>query len=164
MTITEITTLIALKFADFTNITPAEHREVEMALLNYVAALPKVKVLTLDSIPSVDRNYSLATELPVGAIITSAVAMLECKIANNGFSIGDTVTTPTPYPADNGRTAEQGIGLQYSNVNPDSIKAMISDGVTIMTPYSAAPNAIANFMGISGTISNWKLKVVVNYI
>lgn len=162
MTIAEIDALIASNLADFSNIIPQKHRAVSSALLAYISLMPKLKVLTLDTIPSINRNYSLATELPDGSTITGAIAMLECKIANNGFSVGDTVTAPTPYPVDNGRTSEQGIGVQYTNVDNSTIKVLVADQVHVMAAYSAALNAPANTFLITPT--DWKLKVFVTYL
>lgn len=168
MTSTQIKELIQLKLASDSEIAALEHREVELALVDYidglVASIQKIKALKLDFF-AVDRNYSLPTTLPVGAVIMGVTAMLECRVANNGFVVGDTVTAPTPYPNDSGRTAAQGIGVQYNGSSNDTVKIVISDQVTIMTPYSAVANAPTQNIIISGSAtSNWSIKLFVNYV
>lgn len=159
----EIVDLIDTNLADFSDILPVEHRAVEMALLNYIHSKPSVKVLSLDLFTT-DRNYSIATGITAGSTIVGVAVMLECKTANNGFAVGDIVTAPTPYPTDSGRTSAQGIGVQY-NSQPDTVKVMTNDQITIMTPYNDAVNAVANNISISGAATgNWKIKLYVTYI
>lgn len=159
----EIVDLIDANLADFSNIMPVEHRAVEMALLNYIKSKPSIKVLNLDLFTT-DRNYSVLTRLVGGSTIVGVSVMLECKTANNGFAVGDIVTAPTPYPADSGRTSAQGIGVQF-NSNPDTIKVMTNDQITIMTHYNNEVNAPANNLIISGaSTGNWKIKLLVTYI
>ena len=161
MTIAQIDQLITDNLADFSNIIPQKHRAVSSALLAYMSLLPKLKVLTIDTI-LLDRNYSINTELPVDSTITGAIVMLECKIANNNFAVGDVTTAPTPYPVDNGRTSEQGIGLQYTNVDNSTIKVMLSDQVHIKHGYIATADYPTNTLNIDP--ANWKLKVFVTYL
>jgi hypothetical protein len=160
----DIVDLIDANLADFSDILPAEHRAVEIALLNYIHSKPSIKVLNLDLFTT-DRNYSVPTGLVAGRTITGVVVMLECKTANNGFAVGDIITAPTPYPVDSGRTSAQGIGVQYNNSQPDTVKVMTNDQITIMTPYNDVANAIANNIIISGAATgNWKIKLYVTYI
>ncbi|SHG27500.1 hypothetical protein [Flavobacterium johnsoniae] len=158
---------IAEKLGDDSDILATEHREVENKIMDYVVQefkkVAKSKVLILESFTT-DRNYSLSTELPTGSFIDSVVVMLVCKVSNNGFSVDDCVTAPTPYPQDSGRTSAQGIGVQYSNLNPSTVKVMVNDQITIMTAYNSAPNAVANNVIMSGTnLNNWELKIIVGY-
>lgn len=168
LTIEETAALIVLNLGDQSNIRPVEHRAVEFALLNLIknvnATTHKSKILTLPNFIT-DRNYSVDTALPAGATIMAVYAMLECKTANNGFAIGDRVTAPVPYPADNGRTTAQGVGIQYNNSNNSTIKIVVNDQLTIMTPYSAVANAVADNISLSGAATqNWAIKLFVNYI
>jgi hypothetical protein len=164
MTDAEINQLIIDNLADFSNITPDKVRAVNFALLALISTMPKTKVLTLESIPNIDRNYSVDTLLEDFHVITGVYAMLECKVAEHGFSVGDTVTAPTPYPLDSGRTDSQGIGLQYTNQNNATVKAIVNDGVWIMKPYSEVANALGDPVNISPTIHKWKLKIVLTYL
>ncbi|WP_281225360.1 hypothetical protein [Flavobacterium aquiphilum] len=168
MTLTEIRELIATKLADTSDIQASEHREVENAIVDYIEALQstiaKSKVVTLDSWTT-DRNYSVATGLSSGAVIAGVLVMLVCKNVNNGFSIGDTITAPTPYPEDSHRTSAQGIGVQFNNLNPATINVMVNDQITIMTVYNPAPSAIANNVIFSGSATNdWKIQLVIGYV
>jgi hypothetical protein len=88
--------------------------------------------------------------------------MLECKTANNGFAVGDIVTAPTPYPVDSGRTAAQGIGVQFNNLNIDTIKVMVNDQIIIMTAYDGTTDAGVSNISIS--TSDWKIKLFVNFL
>lgn len=168
LTIAELRTLAANKLADQSNIRAVEQREVVTAIIDILeaqtATVHKSKVLTLSNFTT-DRNYSVATEIPVGSTITGVFAMLECVAVNNGFAIGDRVTAPTPYPSDNGRTSAQGIGVQFNNANSSTVKVMVNDQLTIMTPYSAVALANANNVLLSGgATANWVIKLFVNYI
>jgi hypothetical protein len=168
MTSTQIKELIQLKIEDQSEITAVEHREVELALVDYIdaikAAIPKIKLLQLDFF-AVNRNYSLNTDIPLASVITGAYLMLECKVANNGFVPGDTVTAPTPYPADSGRTAAHGMAVQYNNASTQSVKIVVNDQLTLMTAFSAISNAPGSNIVISGSAtSNWVVKVFINYV
>jgi len=168
MTSTQIKELIQLNIADQSEITALEHREVELAIVDYIdniiTTIPKIKVLTFD-VFSVDRNYTMATDIPANSVITGVLLMLECKVANNGFVVGDTVTAPTPYPADNGRTSAQGMAVQYNNFNPEVLKIVINDQLTIMTAYSPTGGATGGNVLISGSAtSNWVIKIFINYV
>jgi hypothetical protein len=167
-TLTELRELSNTKFASASDIQAVEQREFNDLLFEYLedlqASIVKSKVVMLDTFTT-DRNYSVATELTSANQITSVVAMLVCKAANNGFAVGDVVTAPTPYPTDSGRTSAQGIGVQYNNVNPDSVKVMVNDQITIMTVYNPASGAIANNVLLSGgAMANWSIKLIIGYI
>lgn len=168
MTLTELREYSNTKLADASDIHALEHREVNDEIFNYLEnlenSIAKSKVVTLDSFVT-DRNYSVATGLAAGKVITSVVVMMECKVSNNGFAIGDVVTAPTPYPADSNRTSAQGIGVQYNNANPDVVRVMTNDQITIMTAYNPASGAIANNVLLSGgALANWKIKLIIGYI
>lgn len=163
----EVRQFIAENLEDESEIPAVRHRAVENKIMDFVvqevAKNTKSKSLLLDSFTT-DRNYSVATGLPVSAIIDSVVVMLVCKNSNNSFSPGDTVTAPTPYPQDSGRTLAQGIGVQYNNFSNGSIKVMVNDQITIMTAYNSAVGAVANNVSISGSgTANWSLKLIVGY-
>jgi hypothetical protein len=167
-TITELRELSNTKFASASDIEAVEQREFNNALFDYLEAIQgsivKSKVVMLDDFTT-DRNYSVATDLTAANQITSVVAMLVCKTINNGFAAGDTVTTPTPYPNDSGRTNAQGIGVQYNNLNPDTVKIMVNDQLTIMTAYNSASGALANNVMFSGgATANWSIKLIIGYI
>ena len=140
ITESEVRQMIALNLADESDILAEKHREVESKIMDYVVQelkkVEKTKELLLESFTT-DRNYSLPTGFPVGAVICRVQVMLVCKNPNNGFVVGEHVTAPTPYPQDSGRTAAQGIGIQYDQVNNASVKVMVNDQVTIMTAYNA---------------------------
>lgn len=163
----QVREFIATKLPSESEIPAVDHRAVENKIMDFVVQelgkVAKSKVLILDSF-SVDRNYTISTGLPTSAVIDSVVLMLVCKVVNNGYSLGDVVTSPTPYPADTGRTAAQGIGVQYNNLSNDTIKIVVNDQVTIMTAYNSATNAPANSFIISGGgAANWSLKLIVGY-
>jgi hypothetical protein len=152
ITETQVRQFIAEKLPSESDIPAVDHRAVENKIMDFVvqelAKVAKSKELPLESFTT-DRNYSVATGLPSAAVIDSVIVMLVCKTANNGFSIGDTVTGPTPYPQDSGRTSAQGIGAQYNNFSNSTIKVMVNDQIAIMTAYN-------------GT-ANWSIKLIVGY-
>jgi hypothetical protein len=169
-TITELRELVTTKLGSASDIQASEHREVENAIIDYLEALEssssnaKSKVVTLDSFTT-DRNYSVATGLVSPRVITSVLVMLECVTANNGFVEGDVVTAPTPYPQDSGRTSAQGIGVQFNNINPDTVKVMVNDQLTIMTVYNSGGGALAgNVLFSGGATANWKIKLIIGYV
>lgn len=121
------------------------------------------KELVLTSF-TLDRNYSISTGLNSNYEIKSATVFLKCKIANNGYQVGDIVTAPTPYPTDSGRTEAQGLGVQFNNNDPSVLKIMINIQLTIMKPYTSASGATTDPFIISGSqSSNWSLILDVNY-
>jgi hypothetical protein len=146
-----------------------DHRQVEQDILDYAK---EVK----DSIPTgviqsnvsmliswiADRNYNVATTIPEGKTLISVQCFLQCKSANNGFIVGDIITAPTPYPVDSGRTAAQGIGIQFKTDDPTSVKVITNDQITIMTSYNATTNAPGG--NISVTPANWSIRLVILYI
>lgn len=167
MTLTQIRQLVAINLADDSDIEAGEHRAIENALIDYIEALEtsvsKSKVLMLNTFTT-DNYYSVPTSLPVGAIISSVVVMLVCKIANFGYGIGDTVTPSAPYPTDPGRTAAQGIGVQYNNSNNSQIRVAVNDQVTIMTSYDYTPGVAAGTVQLSGSLTAfWSVKLIVGY-
>lgn len=167
MTEAALREFVQLKLGDDSNIEASEHREVENAIIDFIvenlALIAKSVVVSLDSFIT-NRNYSVPTGLSGSAEITSVVAMLVCKVANNGFFVGDVVTAPTPYPRDGSRTTAQGIGVQYNVATNASVKVMVNDEVTIMTAYNAAPGADANNVSFSGSQSaNWSIKLIIGY-
>ena len=156
----EVQALIDLNIASLSDITATETREVLTAILNYIDSSSNIKKLTIDAI-STNSNNSIATGLPVNAVILSVVPFLECKTAVNGFVVGDTVTVPTPYPRDSGRTNEQGIGVQWNgNTN---VRVMIADEITIMKAYVSGANGDP-YLFSGAAAFNWKLNLIVNYI
>lgn len=170
LTITQIRELITTKLANASDITASEHREVENAIVDYLEEITaatgvvKSKKIILNAF-SLDRNYSLNTELPTGSVIMGVYAMMVCRSPNNGFGTGDTVTAPTPYPSDSGRTAAQGIGVQFNNADIDVVYIMVNDQLTIMTPYNPASGAVANNVVLTGTaVSNWSIQLIITYV
>lgn len=121
-------------------------------------ALQKVVMLTTFA---ADRNYYVYTGLTFGNTMTSVIAMLVCKVANNGFSVGDCVTAPTPYPQDSGRTAAQGIGVQFNTNDYSVVYIMTNDEMHIMTSFNPQGGAVANNVKI--TPSQWSIKLIISY-
>lgn len=164
MTPEEVQILIDTNLADASNITPIEHRQVETELLNLIKKVPTQLVLDLDTFTS-NRNYSLNTGLTGVVKITGAYAMLECRVPNNSFQVGDCVTSPTPYPTDSGRTAEQGIGVQYNNSSPDVVRITVSDQITIKSAYNSTGGSSSDILILSGSATgNWRIKVFLTYV
>lgn len=167
MTEVQVREFIALKLAGDPEIQAEDHREVENVIMDFIVAglatVSKSKVLMLETFGA-NSNYSIATGLPVSSVIDSVVVMLVCKNSNNGFAAGDVVTAPTPYPQDSGRTAAQGIGVQYNNFSNSTVKVMVNDSITIMTVYNSTPGADANNIQITGSATaNWSIKLIVGY-
>lgn len=107
----EITALIVGKLADASNILPSEHREVELAILEYTDIFPKIKKVVVSGWV-LNKQHSVATGLTEGTII-EVRALLVCKVASNGYNVGDTANVLNgQYPIDSGRTAGQGISIQ----------------------------------------------------
>lgn len=121
-------------------------------------ALQKVVMLTSFI---ADRNYYVYTGLTFGNTMTSVIAMLVCKVANNGFSVGDCVTAPTPYPQDSGRTSAQGIGVQFNTNDYSVVYVMTNDEMHIMTSFNPQGGAVANNVKI--TPSQWSIKLIISY-
>jgi hypothetical protein len=107
-----------------------------------------------------DRNYLLSMSLPSGFTILTATPYLLCKVANNGYFVGDLANTPSPQLADGGGLPAQGIGVQFS-ADSTAIRIMVNDTVNIMEGYNVNANATAISFNI--TPSQWSIKIVVLY-
>lgn len=146
-------------------IDPTDDRAVRNSIINYLSNISgqtlKSKVVVLNTF-QLDRNFSIPTTISDGTTIHSVVVSLICKTANNSFIAGDIVTSPTPYPADSGRTAAQGIGVEYNNSDITSIKAMVNDEVTIMSKYNATGGATAGNLSINP--AQWSIRLSILYV
>jgi hypothetical protein len=163
----EVRTYIATELATATEIPALKHRAVENKIMDFIvqetAKAVKTKVLFLD-IWTNSKNYSLSTGFTGTEIIESMQVFLVCKEANNGFAVGDVVTAPTPYPGDTGRTAAQGIGLQYNQAANNAIKIITNSQITIMSAYNSNPGAgVGNVILSNAITSKWKLKLIIGY-
>lgn len=162
ITETQVREFIALKLPDASEIEATAHRDVENKIMDFVvqeiAKAAKTKVLILESFAT-DRNYTVSTGLPSVAVIDSVVVMLVCKVVNNGYSVDDEVTAPTPT-----KYGPNGVGVQYNNSSNNIIKIMTSDELVIMAGYNATPGAISNNISITGVdTAKWSLKLIVGY-
>lgn len=126
-----------------------------------ISSVVKTKVIKLDSWLT-DRQFTAYTGLPSGSILQGINVFLECKISNSGYSVGDIVTAPTPYPKDSGRTAEQGIGVQFNPAAHDLFRVMVLDQVTIAQAWTT-DGATVNHV-IIGNTSEWAIRFVILYI
>lgn len=167
ITANEVREFIVLKLPSESEIPAVDHRAVENKIMDYVeqelGKVVKSKTIVLENFTTI-RNYSINTGLAASSVIQGVIIELQCKTSNNGYAVGDTVTAPTPYPADSGRTARQGIGCQYNNLDPTVIKVMINEQITIMTAYNSAVNAQAsNFLFSGAGTANWIIKLIVIY-
>ena len=167
ITETEVRQFIATKLNGVPPIDADAHREVENKIMDFVvqenAKNTKTKVLMLESF-SCDRNYSVSTSLPLSAVIDSVQVMLVCKADNNGFVIGDTVTAPTPYFRSGQITTDNGIGVQFNNINNSVIRIMVNDRLVVMTAYNPASGALANCINIIGVdAAKWSIKLIISY-
>lgn len=129
--------------------------------LDDIGSVVKTKVVKLDSWVA-DRQFTAYTGLPSGSILQGINVFLECKVSNNGYSVGDIVTAPTPYPEDSGRTSEQGIGVQFKQSVHDLFRVMVLDQVTIAQAWTS-DGATANHV-IIGNTSQWAIRFVILYI
>lgn len=133
MTDQSLETLIESNLADFSNIEPEKHREVEYAIINAA-----VKAVFLE-IPNwqKDKQYSYALGgLNIGKII-SIVPYLKCTTANNGFEVGDTISVGTPERGDSGGIGQQGIGIQFNNnYDLNDFKVLVADLVFTMQAFT----------------------------
>jgi hypothetical protein len=129
--------------------------------LDDIGGIVKMKVVKLDSWLQ-DRQFTVFTGLPSGAIIQGINVFLECKVSNSGYSAGDVVTAPTPYPTDGGRTAEQGIGVQFKESVYDLFRVLVLDQVTIAQAWTVNGSTADDV--IIGDASQWALRFVILYI
>jgi hypothetical protein len=126
-----------------------------------IGTIVKTKVVKLDSWVQ-NRQFTVFTGLASGSVMQAVNVFLECKISNNGYSVGDIVTAPTPYPTDSGRTAEQGIGVQFKGSVHDLFRVLVLDQVTIAQAWTI-DGATANHV-IIGDTTQWAVRFVIFYI
>lgn len=132
----------------------------DKAIIDNVANVLKSKVVKLNSW-SLDSQFTVFTGFTGSEVIMGMSCFLECTVANNGFSIGDVITAPTPYPADSGRTAAQGIGFQFKESVNNLFRVLVNDQVCVMQAWTV-DGAIANPIFISNT-SQWAIRFVILY-
>jgi hypothetical protein len=128
-------------------------------VINDLSIMSNVTLLTSWAL---DSNRIITNNIDISLYeIIMVTAQLQCVLSYNGFSSGDIVTSPTPYPTDSGRTAGQGIGIQYRSSSP-LIRVIINDQVTIMTPYSNNANGGTIFIE-SFDVSKWNIRLITLY-
>lgn len=132
----------------------------DKAIIDNVANVLKSKVVKLNSW-SLDSQFTVFTGFTESEVIMGMSCFLECTVANNGFSIGDVITAPTPYPSDSGRTAAQGIGFQFKESVNNLFRVLVNDQVCVMQAWTV-DGAIANPIFISNT-SQWAIRFVILY-
>lgn len=176
LSIDALHTLVATNLADNSNIVPSVHREVEDEIINYMATLSGGGNPAPGSIPNAqmytvikyieswqaDKQYEVLTDISTGQIVTVHLD-LECKSSNNGFSQGDIIDTPRAYPEDSGRTAAQGMGVQYRANTVDKVYVSTNDGVWAMSSFAGVGQPGGNF-NVGASSSSWRIRVVITYI
>ncbi len=109
---------------------------------------------------AMDSQFAVAPPL-FGKTIISAIAFLECTVDNNGFIIGDTVTTNVPEMGDSGGLGQQGIGVQWNNAAPTVMYINVADIVSIMGAYISTGHQGDPFVP---NPAEWRIKVSILYI
>lgn len=152
-----IQALIDNNIASGSDVNASELREVLTAMLNYNDFSFRASTVEIDPL-TVNASHTVATGLPSNALILSVTPFLQCKFANNNYAVGDKITAPTPYPRDVSRTAEQGLGIQWTSyVN---IRVMTGDEISIMRGWvNAGSGDVVN----ASPLTNWKLVLVIIY-
>lgn len=135
---------------------PKEHWSIVDGLSN-VAKYKVIKLLSWTA----DRQYTGYTGFTGSEKIISITPFLECTTANNGYAVGDVVTAPTPYPTDAGRTAEQGIGIQFNDSTNTLFRILVLDQVTIAQAWTIDGATADDF--IIPDSSKWAIKLVILY-
>ncbi len=140
-------------------IDPLDDRAVRNSIVNYLnnntGTTLKSKVVTLGSFEA-NRNYILPLSLPVGGTSYRSIDVdLLCKIANNGYSIGDIVKPPAPY-------VNGGVGIQYNDNDLSIVKIMIHNEIWITTAYNPAPAATVGNLLINPT--QWSIRLTIYYV
>lgn len=109
-----------------------------------------------------DRQHSLLTGIPSGSTILLATPSLICTTDNNGFVVGDTTSTTGPELNDSGGRVDQGIGIEYNNVNPTIVRVLVNSEIAVMSPWTA-DGAVNNEFALSDS-SQWGIKVTIIYV
>lgn len=110
-----------------------------------------------------DRYYSVPTGLPSTATsIISGSIKLQCKVANRNYIVGDIITAPTPYPTDSGRTAEQGMSLDYWYAI-NTVYVHITDGVFALYATGTTPGG-STVDSFSVDPAQWNIRIELFYI
>lgn len=121
---------------------------------------PSVLVLNLNSWTK-DRQHSILTGLS-GVNILGVHVMLQCIVANTGYSVGDIVTVNTPELNDSGGRPDQGIGVQYNNNNVSVIRVMTNTEIAIMGAWTS--DGATNTEVSIGDETQWSIRLIVTYI
>jgi hypothetical protein len=137
---------------------PKEHFSIVEGLAGPALKSKNVTLLSWN----LDRQFTVFTGLSSGQTILSITPFLECTTANNGWSIGDIITAPTPEANDSGGLPAQGIGVQFKGAVYNLFHVLVNDRVTVMQWWTS-DGSIANPHNITNT-SQWAIRFVILYI
>lgn len=143
MTDQNVANLIENNLADFSNITPEKHREVEYAILNAAVKAGFIEIPNWQ----LDKQYLVDSSGFDGgnSKFISVTPYLKCTTANNGFQFGDTISIGTPERADSGGIGQQGIGIQFNDNQPGEIKVLVADTLFTMQAFTNAGDTADTF-------------------
>lgn len=124
------------------------------------AATPQVIVLNLNTWVK-DQQHSILTGLTTSTILDVQVK-LQCIVDYGSFVVGDIVSVGAPEVNDSGGHPDQGIGVEFNNINPTVVRILVGVGIYIMNPWSA--DGSNNGVHTVGSESNWSVRLIVTYI
>lgn len=116
---------------------------------------------TFDTTLILNKNNIASTGITFYNGVLEVRAILVCKVANNGYSIGETATILNgQYPIDGGRTAGQGITIMGTSYN-GNIEYAIGEQFTIAYNYTASSGT--NNGWFSASPSQWNIRFIIYY-
>lgn len=129
-------------------------------VINSTAATGVQSLIQYLPIWTSNQQHSLSPALS-GKTIISAIPFLECTSAIQNISVGDIITAPTPESNDSGGHPDQGIGIQFNNSAPTTIRVLVGELISAMVGYTATGATNGTF---TVSPSNFKIRVVILYI
>jgi hypothetical protein len=135
-------------------IDPADDRAVRNSIINFLANLTapalKYKVVTLATFLK-DNFYTVPTTIIDGATIISATCMLVCKVANNGWVIGDIITPSDPD------ASTSGMAVKF-NSTITSVDVLISNNLQTLKKNGTFSD------NIEVVPAQWSVKITILYV
>jgi hypothetical protein len=135
-------------------IDPTDDRAVRNSIINFLANLTgpalKYKVVTLTTFLK-DNFYTVPTTITDGTTILYASYMLVCKVANNGWAVGDTITASAPD------ASTSGMAVKF-NSTITSVDVLISNNLQSLKKTGLFSD---NFEVVP---AQWSIKITILYV
>lgn len=105
------------------------------------------------------------TTIGSGKTIINVIPTLICKVANNGYAIGDVVNISATQANDSGGLADSGVGIRFVPSDSTKVTFNVNDRIDISNCYNGAVSTGGAITDpVSATPVQWDMRLVIFYI